>query len=204
MARKALLIVDVQNDFCPGGSLAVKDGDQVVQPLNQMAAYAAMADWPVIASRDWHPQVTKHFKKYGGIWPVHCVQGTRGAEFHPNLWITLDKGLKIVNSVVFSKGTKRDEDAYSAFDGSSEDGWSLLGYLMRHDIREIIIGGLATDYCVKETVLDALKMLRVTVLIDACRAVDLNPGDGDKAVAEMKAAGAVVKTVDEVQCEQHY
>ena len=112
MRKRALILVDVQNDFCPGGSLAVPNGDEVVWPLNEMIAYALKNDWLIIASRDWHPAVTKHFKDYGGIWPIHCVQNTHGAEFHRNLLISSD--------TIISKATQADEDGYSAFEGKTD------------------------------------------------------------------------------------
>ncbi len=189
---KALLVVDVQNDFCPGGSLAVKDGDKVVEPINKMIAFAKANGWLIFFSRDWHPEVTSHFAKDGGIWPVHCVQNTHGAEFHPNLK---------VSGFVISKGMRNGENAYSAFDGNC-NGVSLLmlakSYI-NYGVEEFYVAGLATDYCVKATALDAVKQgFKVKLLLDGCRAVDLKPGDGQAATNEMKAAGVVMTTTDEV------
>jgi nicotinamidase/pyrazinamidase len=148
--RRALIVVDVQNDFCPGGSLAVEHGDEVVAPLNRLIEEFLSRGEPVYKSRDWHPADTKHFTAYGGTWPVHCVQGTRGAEFHPQL--------------------SRDPR-----------------------VSEVWVGGLATDYCVKQTVLDALRAgFRVRALSDAMRAVNLHPGDDALAVEEMRRAGAEI------------
>jgi nicotinamidase/pyrazinamidase len=178
--KRALIVVDVQNDFCPGGSLAVEHGDEVVAPLNKLMEEFLERGEPVFKSRDWHPPQTKHFSDYGGTWPIHCVQNTRGAEFHPNLLD--DKHIRVV-----SKGLG-DEDSYSAFDGTD-----LALQLQRLGIEEVWVGGLATDYCVKNTVLDALRHgFRVKALKDAMRAVDLHAGDGEQAIAEMEAAGAEI------------
>lgn len=178
MPKRALIIVDVQNDFCPGGTLAVDHGDEVVAPLNKLAEEFLSKGEPIYKSRDWHPADTNHFAAYGGIWPIHCVQGTRGAEFHPLLLD--DPRIKII-----SKDLK-DKDSYSAFDETH-----LAEDLRREGVQELWIGGLATDYCVKNTVLDGLKNgFKVNVVEDAMRAVDTQPGDGDRAIAEMRAAGA--------------
>jgi len=178
--KRALIVVDVQNDFCPGGSLAVAHGDEVVAPLNKLIEEFLERGEPVFKSRDWHPNQTKHFQAYGGTWPVHCVQNTKGAEFHPNLLD--DKHIRVI-----SKGMG-DEDSYSAFDGTD-----LSLQLRRLGIEEVWIGGLATDYCVKNTVLDALKEgFRVKALEQAMRPVEVNPGDGERAIAEMREAGAQV------------
>jgi nicotinamidase/pyrazinamidase len=178
--RRALIVVDVQNDFCPGGSLAVEHGDEVVAPLNRLIEEFLSRGEPVYKSRDWHPADTKHFTAYGGTWPVHCVQGTRGAEFHPRL--SRDPRVRVV-----SKG-EGDEDNYSAFDGTT-----LADSLRAEGISEVWVGGLATDYCVKQTVLDALRAgFRVRALSDAMRAVNLHPGDDALAVEEMRRAGAEI------------
>jgi nicotinamidase/pyrazinamidase len=178
--RRALIVVDVQNDFCPGGSLAVERGDEVVAPLNRLIEEFLSRGEPVYKSRDWHPPTTKHFAAYGATWPVHCVQGTRGAEFHPEL--IEDPRVRVV-----SKGTG-DEDSYSAFDGTT-----LADSLRAEGVGEVWVGGLATDYCVKNTVLDALRAgFKVRALSDAMRAVNLRPGDDARAVEEMRGAGAEV------------
>lgn len=176
--KKALLVVDVQNDFCPGGALAVAHGDEVVQPLNKLIDEFLERGEPVFKTRDWHPEKTKHFAAYGGTWPVHCVQNTKGAEFHPQL-------IDDMHVRTISKGMG-DEDSYSAFDGTD-----LALQLRRLGVEEVWVGGLATDYCVKNTVLDALKEgFRVKALKDAMRAVEVNPGDGERAIEEMRTAGA--------------
>ncbi|MET0621414.1 MAG: nicotinamidase [Pyrinomonadaceae bacterium] len=177
---RALIVVDVQNDFCPGGALAVERGDEVVAPLNSLIEEFLERGEPVYKSRDWHPARTKHFADYGGTWPVHCVQGTFGAEFHRQL-------LDDPRVQVVSKGMG-DEDTYSAFDGTA-----LAEELRRRGVREVWVGGLATDYCVKQTVLDALREgFRVRALSEAMRAVNLRPDDGRRALEEMRAAGAEI------------
>jgi len=179
--KKALIIVDVQNDFCPGGSLAVAHGEEVVAPLNKLMKEFLDRGEPVFKTRDWHPEKTKHFQIYGGTWPVHCVQNTKGAEFHPDL-------LDDPRVTIVSKGFDESADGYSGFDGTR-----LAETLREEDVKEVWIGGLATDYCVKETVLDARREgFKVKALADAMRPVNLNPEDGEKAVAEMSAAGAEI------------
>ncbi|MDX6611992.1 MAG: nicotinamidase/pyrazinamidase [Blastocatellia bacterium] len=179
--KRALIVVDVQNDFCPGGSLAVAHGDEVVAPLNKLIAEFLERGEPVFKSRDWHSPQTRHFAAYGGTWPAHCVQDTKGAEFHSLLLD--DMHIRIV-----SKGLG-DTDCYSAFDETDLD-----LQLKRLGIEEVWIGGLATDYCVKSTVLDALrKGYRVIALTDAMRAVDVKAGDGERAIKEMREAGAVIQ-----------
>lgn len=178
--KKALIVVDVQNDFCPGGALAVAHGDEVVGPLNNLMKEFLQRGEPVFKSRDWHPEKTRHFAAYGGTWPVHCVQNTRGAEFHPVL--IDDTHIRVV-----SKGLG-DEDSYSAFDGTD-----LALQLRRLGVEEVWVGGLATDYCVKNTVLDAVKGgFQVKAFKNAMRPVEVNPGDGQRAIEEMQAAGAEI------------
>ncbi len=178
--RRALLVVDVQNDFCPGGALAVERGDEVVAPLNRLITEFLSRGDLVFKSRDWHPPRTKHFAAHGGTWPVHCVQQTRGAEFHPDL--IADPRIEII-----SKGLG-DEDSYSAFDGTR-----LAERLRERGVREVWVGGLATDYCVKQSVLDALRGgFKAFAVEDAMRAVNRRPGDDARALAEMRAAGAEV------------
>ena len=187
----ALLIVDVQNDFCPEGALAVPGGDRVVEPLSRVAGCFAAAGLPVLASRDWHPPVTRHFRESGGIWPPHCIQDSPGAAFHPAL--RLPGG-----TLVISKGDDPDSDAYSAFDGRGEDGRSFREMLDALEIRHLYVGGLATDYCVRSSVLDARKAaLEVTVLSDAIAGVELAAGDCEQALEEMGRSGATFCTTDE-------
>jgi nicotinamidase/pyrazinamidase len=180
----ALVVVDVQNDFCPGGSLAVQDGDAVVPVLNRYVAAFQEAGRPIFVTRDWHPSRTTHFAAFGGDWPPHCVQGSHGAEFHAELVVPPD-------AIIVSKGVGPEDNSYSAFDAGDDSGRPLPRLLDERGVRRLYLGGLATDYCVKHTVLDALKAgLEVIVLEDAIRGVDVQPGDSERAVAEMRAAGA--------------
>jgi nicotinamidase/pyrazinamidase len=180
----ALLLVDPQNDFCPGGSLAVPEGDQVMPVLNDWAQAAQEAGVPIFVSRDWHPPHTTHFQSGGGVWPVHCVAGTPGAEFHPKLRVP-------ATAIVVSKGMGATEDAYSAFQARDEAGTPLPELLQRHDVRRLYVMGLATDYCVKASALAGLASgLEVVVVPEGIRAVNLEPEDGPRAIDEMRAAGA--------------
>jgi nicotinamidase/pyrazinamidase len=178
--RRALVIVDVQNDFCPGGALAVQHGNEVVAPLNHLAEEFLQRGDLVFKSRDWHPAQTKHFAAYGGTWPVHCVQGTRGAEFHPDL-------IDDPRILLISKD-KRDVDEYSAFDRTG-----LAALLREHRVEEVWVGGLATDYCVKHTALDAAREgFKVKALSNAMRPVEVQPGDGQRAIEEMQRSGVEI------------
>jgi len=190
-AGTAILVVDVQRDFCPGGALAVPDGDRVVPVLNQVLHASHARQLTVYASRDWHPPGSSHFLP-GGAWPVHCVAGSPGARFHPDL--RLPGGTLIV-----SKGIDADSDGYSAFEGCLNDGTMLADDLRRRGVTHLVIGGLATDYCVRHSVLDAIrKGLRVTLVTDAIAAVQLTPGDGERALAEMHAAGTELRRSTEL------
>ncbi len=191
-SKTALILVDVQNDFCPGGALAVPGGDRVVEPLNRAATAFAVAGQPVFATRDWHPPQTRHFQPHGGLWPVHCVEGSAGAAFHPDLRLP-------AGTILLFKGIDENQDGYSAFDGVDETGTAFSQLLAEHGIDHLCIGGLATDYCVRTTVLDARKRgLTVTVLSDAVAGVDLQPGDSERALAEMRATGARMLRVAEI------
>jgi nicotinamidase/pyrazinamidase len=184
--RRGLIVVDVQNDFCPGGSLAVPEGDKVVPVINRLVGMFEREGSPVFASRDWHPARTKHFKDSGGVWPPHCVQGTKGAQFHPDL--RLPEG-----TIIVSKGMDPEKDSYSAFDGISGKGESLLALLEKGRARELWVCGLATDYCVKNTALDARTHgFEVALVIDGVRSVNVGPGDGERALREMVARGVRV------------
>ncbi|HEX3183541.1 MAG TPA: nicotinamidase [Pyrinomonadaceae bacterium] len=183
-SKQALIVVDVQNDFCPGGTLAVAHGDEVVAPLNELIDEFLERGDPVYKSRDWHPPQTKHFQAYGGTWPVHCVQNTQGAEFHPQL--KDDPRIRVI-----SKGLG-DTDCYSAFDETD-----LAAQLRDQGVKELVVGGLATDYCVKETVLAGIKEgFKVKAVENAMRAVDLQPGDGERAIQQMREAGAEIVNTD--------
>jgi nicotinamidase/pyrazinamidase len=179
----ALLIVDPQIDFCPGGALPVPNGDAIFPHVNRASALVPV----VAASRDWHPPDHISFKEQGGPWPPHCVQNTRGAEFHPAL------DLRRIQHVV-SKATRVDEEAYSAFQGTDLEDW-----LKERGVERIFVAGLATDYCVRQSVLDARQAgFDVVVLEDSIGAVELKPGDGERALAEMKDAGARMVTAEEL------
>ncbi|MBI5047416.1 MAG: bifunctional nicotinamidase/pyrazinamidase [Deltaproteobacteria bacterium] len=182
--ERALVIVDVQNDFCPGGALPVPEGDKVVLVLNKYINKFRKASLPIYASRDWHPKKTKHFNTCGGMWPPHCVQETNGAEFHP--------GLKLPShTIILTKGEYPNEDSYSGFQAHDPEKRPFAYILRKKGIKHLYIGGLATDYCVRATVLDALKQgFEVTVLIDAIKGVDIKPGDSAEAIKEMERAGA--------------
>jgi nicotinamidase/pyrazinamidase len=177
---EALLIVDFQNDFTPGGALGVDGGDEIAARLNELAADARFE--LVVATRDWHPPDHGSFREQGGIWPVHCVQGTPGAELHPDLDRTL------VN-VVVDKGQDVAADGYSGFEAT------LLEELLRaQGVDHVTIGGIATDYCVKNTALDALRLgFGVTVDSAAVRGVEVAPGDSERALDEIRAAGGQVR-----------
>lgn len=185
----ALLVVDVQNDFAdPAGSLYVREGETVIPVANREIAQATEAGAPVVYTQDWHPESTPHFEKDGGLWPVHCVQGSWGAMFHPDLRVTGD---------VVRKGSG-GEDGYSAFsvrDPRSGDTapTMLQGLLESRDIRRIVVCGLATDFCVVETVTDARDLsYPVVVVREGIRAVDRKTGAGDRAIRRMRDAGATL------------
>ena len=181
----ALLIEDVQNDFLHGGSLAVPRGEEVVPVLNRYLQIFTTQNLPVYAARDWHPERHCSFRAQGGIWPPHCVAGTRGAEFSAALQLP-------PSAVIVSKATTAEQEAYSSFQGTDLD-----QQLRAANIRRLFIGGLATDYCVLNTVRDALRLgYEVLLLIDAIRAVDVQPGDGQRAEEEMISLGAQRITVE--------
>ena len=176
----ALVIVDVQNDFLPGGSLAVPHGDEIVPVLNAAIAEFQAKGLPILATRDWHPANHCSFKANGRPWPVHCVAGTSGAEFAPGLVLA-------GNVMIISKAAGAEQDAYSGFAGTD-----MHQRLRATGVRRVFVGGLATDYCVLNTVKDARSAgYEVVLMLDAIRAVDVNPGDGERAIAEMKRLGAV-------------
>jgi nicotinamidase/pyrazinamidase len=187
--RTALIVVDVQNDFAdPAGGLSVAGATEVVPTINREIASASGARGYVVYTQDWHPQSTPHFAKDGGIWPVHCVADSWGAEFHPAL---------VVDGATVRKGVN-GEDGYSGFTmrdpiTGETSATELEGLLRTHDIERVVVCGLATDYCVKATAIDAAKLgFETRLLADAVRAVDLSPGDGDRAIDEMRAAGVSV------------
>ena len=191
----ALLVVDVQFDFCPGGALAVPDGDLLIPTLNQAIRNAEQCGVEIFASRDWHPAESNHFDTYGGTWPVHCVAGTKGAEFHQKLRLP-------ANTHIISKGLDRNSDGYSVFEGRLAGNVPFEDALRHYGVTQLVVGGIATDYCVRCSVLDALRLgVRVTLLADAIVAVETNPGDGQRALEEMRNAGAGLSRSDTVQWE---
>ncbi len=175
----ALIAVDIQNDFLPGGSLAVPYGDETVPAMNRYIHAFAEKKLPIFATRDWHPANHCSFKAQGGIWPPHCVQGSKGAEYAPDLQLTEE-------TAIISTATDPEKEAYSGFDGTDlHDRLQALG------VKRVFIGGLATDYCVLSTVKDGLSLgYEVYLLEDASRAVNVNPDDGKKAIEEMVSLGA--------------
>ncbi|HET8865279.1 MAG TPA: bifunctional nicotinamidase/pyrazinamidase [Gracilimonas sp.] len=201
---KALLIVDVQNDFCPNGALAVPGGDQVIKPINNLMDSFDC----IVQTQDWHPQdhlsfASNHSDKepfsttemeYGEqvLWPDHCVQGTKGAEFHNDLRTQ-------PSQLIVRKGFRKHIDSYSAFfENDQETVTGLHGYLQERNIDELVVTGLATDFCVKWTVLDALKLgYKVTLAEDAVRGIDMD-GSVEKAIKEMKEAGVTLRNSNEI------
>lgn len=180
----ALLVVDIQNDFCPGGALPVPEGDRIIPKVNHTVALFGRRGLPILFTRDWHPRETKHFKEFGGAWPPHCIQGTKGARFHPELVVPK-------HAMILSKGMDPEQDSYSAFQAYTERGRDLESTLHEFAVDEIFICGLATDYCVRATTLDGLRRgMTVRVLKDAVRGVDMKPGDSDMAIQEMRVHGA--------------
>jgi nicotinamidase/pyrazinamidase len=190
--KAALLVVDIQKDFCAGGALAAPSGDGIIRAVNRHIAEARARDIAVYATRDWHPARTSHFKEYGGTWPPHCVQGTEGAQFHPGLELPPD-------AIVINKGDDPERHGYSAFEGHTVDGKALLDDLRDRHITRVYLSGIATDYCVRESALDARKAgLEVRVLADAIAGIDVRAGDAQRALDEISAAGAqVVSSLDQ-------
>lgn len=186
-AGDALIVVDMQNDFLPGGRLPVPRGDEVVPVLKRVLAAFVRARLPVFATRDWHPANHCSFREQGGPWPPHCVQGSPGARFAPGLGLPPD-------AVTVSTADTPEREAYSSFDGTD-----LARRLRAAGVRRLWVGGLATDYCVLCTVRDARAAgFEVLLLTDAVRAIDVQPGDGERAVEEMRRAGAVTVTSEEL------
>jgi nicotinamidase/pyrazinamidase len=180
---RALLIIDFQNDFTSGGALEVPGGDEVAEPIKRVAPRFDH----VFATRDWHPPDHASFETEGGPWPVHCVQGTHGAELHPAMRdVPVDE--------IVDVGAEREDEGYSGFEKSK-----LEDLLREREVDEVAVVGLATDYCVRASAIDAAKLgFDTTVITDAVRAVDVNPGDGERALEEMQEAGAKLATSDQV------
>jgi nicotinamidase/pyrazinamidase len=189
-SKTALIVVDVQNDFAdPKGNLYVRGGEEVIGTINDEIARAKDAGALVVYTRDWHPEETPHFQEFGGTWPVHCVAETWGSEFHPDL--------RVDGPVVHK--AMGPEDGYSGFSVRHErtgerSSTELEGILRDRGIERVVVVGLATDYCVKETAVDAARLgFEVVVLRDAMRAVELKDGDADRALEAMNEAGARVE-----------
>ena len=184
--KQALLLIDPQYDFFPGGTLGVTDGDKIIPYIN--AVLKDRAELPVFVTRDWHPEDTCHFNTNGGVWPAHCVQDTEGAKLHEGLDIDLSND----RFSLYTKGTDPNNDGgYSAFEGCSGDEQMLEDTLKGLGVEQLVVMGLATDYCVKHSVLDALKRgFKVKLFQDAVRSVNLQPNDGKDSIKEMELAGA--------------
>ena len=178
----ALLSVDMQVEFWPGGLLPLEDGLEIMPLINRWIAAAENAGIPVFASRDYHPSAHCSFEERGGPWPVHCVQGTAGAEIHPDVRLPM-------NAIIVDKGSDPEKEAYSAFDGTE-----LAARMRERGVQRVWVCGVALDYCVRASVLDGLKEpeFEVHLILDGTRAANVQPGDGERAVGEMRAAGAQV------------
>ena len=182
----ALLIIDIQNDFLPGGALPIDKGDKIILVINEYIRLFEDAKAHILASRDWHPSNHMSFKKFGGLWPSHCVQQTEGARFSPNLKLP-------AHTIMISKATDTEREAYSAFDGTN-----LVHELRTLCVKRVFAGGLATDYCVVNTVLDACKLgFETIVLIDATWGINANPGDVSRAIETMVKNGAQQAVADD-------
>jgi nicotinamidase/pyrazinamidase len=188
--QSALLIIDVQSDFCPGGSLPVPEGEKIIPTLNKYVKIFVKNKLPVFASRDWHPLQTKHFQQHGGEWPRHCIQNTTGAQFHPVLKLPEEV-------IILSKGMDPAEDSYSAFQAVNSHGEKFDTLLKNFGVTSLYVGGLATEYCVRWSVLDALHFgYRVTLLMDTIKGVNIKPKDSEEAIAEMLNFGAKKTTFE--------
>ncbi|MCH7614180.1 MAG: bifunctional nicotinamidase/pyrazinamidase [Nitrospinae bacterium] len=179
--KSVLLLVHLQNDFCPGGALAVVEGDQVIPVANACIRFFTREGFSIVATRDWHPENHCSFQAQGGPWHPHCVQGSWGSQFHPDLKMA-------PGTLIVSGATNARQEAYSGFDGTS-----LEERLEDLEVQTLFVIGLATDYCVKKTVLDACRLgFRVVVLEDGVRGINAQPKDSQKALEEMQAAGAMI------------
>ena len=192
-SKKALLVVDLQNDFCPGGALGVSEGDLIIPKINNYVDLFLKKKLPVFVSRDWHPKQSKHFKQAGGPWPPHCVQNTEGAKFHPAFHVPED-------AIIMSKGTNPELDGYSVFEAHDSQNRSFSEILNSMGIDELYIAGIATDYCVKMTSLDALNSgFVVHVLTDAIKGVDKN--DSERSIEAIVSKNGKLKTFSEISEE---
>jgi nicotinamidase/pyrazinamidase len=191
--KKALLIVDMQIDFCPGGALGVPGGDTIVPRVNRYIKIFQKKKLPIFLSRDWHPIKTRHFKDFGGVWPVHCIHNSKGSAFHPKVKVPKE-------GIFLYKGMDPEKDSYSVFQAEDESGMAFANLLKVLGVTELYIGGLATDYCVRFTSIDALKRgFKVKLLIDAMRGVDLKARDSEKAIKEAVKLGAKKVTIKNVE-----
>jgi nicotinamidase/pyrazinamidase len=185
--KTALVVVDVQNDFCPGGALAVAEGDQIIAPTNRLIRYFHSQKALVLYTRDWHPANHCSFKDFGGPWPVHCVQDTPGAKFHRNLDVPDD-------AVIMNKAWQPDSEDFSGISSSE-----LFPRLVQDNVRRVVLVGLATEYCIKATALNArAEGFEVMVITDAIRPVNVRHGDGQRALDDMSARGVALLTCDEL------
>ena len=192
-AKKALLVVDLQNDFCPGGALGVREGDEIIPTVNKYVDLFQRNQLLIFVSRDWHPENSKHFNESGGPWPPHCIQNSWGAKFHSDFQLPK-------KAIVLSKGTNPDLDGYSVFEARDLDDMPFSRLLEDMEVEELYIAGIATDYCVKMTSLDAFKYgLTVNILIDAIKGVDKE--DSQRAIDEIVAKSGNLKTYAEVSEE---
>ncbi len=183
----SLIIVDMQNDFMPGGALPVPKGDEIVNVINEYISIFSKSNAFIVATRDWHPPNHVSFNTVGGPWPPHCIQGTWGAEFHPSLALP-------ANALIVSKATRPDKEAYSGFEDTD-----LNMALRRRGVKRLFICGVATDYCVKATALDGIRLgFQVFLLIDAVKGVNIPPGSEERAVDEMLDEGAVIVSINEL------
>ncbi|MDG6920338.1 MAG: bifunctional nicotinamidase/pyrazinamidase [Nitrososphaerota archaeon] len=185
--KRALVVIDAQRDFCPGGVLPVKDGDEIIGPANRLIALFEKEKSPIFFTRDWHPADHRSFKSRGGLWPSHCIKNTEGAKFHPSLNVP-------AGAVIISKAIRRDSEAYSGFQGTK-----LAERLRSLEVKDLYVLGLATDYCVKDTVLDGLaEGFRVFLVSDGVRGVNLSPTDSSNAIKTMISKGARSVTSDAI------
>jgi len=183
----ALIVVDMQVDFLPGGALEVPNSDTIIPIVNEYVKLFESKNLPIFYSRDWHPEDHCSFKENGGTWPKHCVQNTKGAEFHPDLYISN-------KAFIISKAFEKDKESYSAFQNTDLD-----EKLKQFKVENVFVCGVATDYCVLHTVLDSLKNgYKTFLLVDAIKGVDLNVNDSEEAIKKMVNAGAEIVVIDEL------
>ena len=187
--REALLVIDMQNDFCPGGALGVPEGDKIVPMINKYIKIFTKKKLPIFFTQDWHPALSRHFKDFGGKWPAHCIQNSQGAQLHSGLGLSKQ-------AIFLYKGMDPKKDAYSAFQAEDASGTSFPQLLKQMSIGTLYVAGLATDYCVKFSVQDSLKQgIKVKILLDAIKGVNFNPGDSQEAIRGMIKAGAKKETL---------